>query len=54
MSKVITTHELMERLHKRYADTGYAVLREVGDATGMRQTRWADAICMSLWPSRGL
>lgn len=27
---------------------------EVGDATGTRQTRWADAVAMNLYPSRGL
>lgn len=54
MKHMLTTGEVMDRLRKRYADTGYAVLREVGDATGARHKRWADAICMSLWPSRGL
>lgn len=54
MKQMLTTGEVMDRLRKRYADTGYAVLREVGDATGARQKRWADALCMSLWPSRGL
>ena len=32
----------------------YATLFEVADATGARQSRSADALIMSLWPSRGL
>lgn len=32
----------------------YAIMWEVGDATGARHTRFADAVIMSLWPSRGL
>lgn len=32
----------------------YALFFEVGDATGFSQKRWADALVMSCWPSRGL
>lgn len=32
----------------------YAIMWEVDDATGARHTRFADAVIMSLWPSRGL
>jgi len=32
----------------------YALFFEVGDATGGRARRWADAVAMGLWPSRGL
>lgn len=50
----LATHEVMRRLRARFADTGYAVLAEVADGTGAKQSRWADALTMSLWPSRGL
>lgn len=32
----------------------YTVLFEVADGTGASSRRWADAVAMSLWPSRGL
>ena len=32
----------------------YATFFEVGDATGGRHSRWADAVSMACWPSRGL
>jgi hypothetical protein len=32
----------------------WAVIAEVGDATGGRASRRADALAMNLWPSRGL
>lgn len=32
----------------------WAVLAEVGDATGGRASRRADAVALNLWPSRGL
>lgn len=50
----LTTAEMMIRLKARYADFGYAVLTEVADGTGSSCSRWADALVMSLWPSRGL
>lgn len=51
---VLATAELRARLRAHFAPPAYAVLEEVGDATGARQSRWADALVMSLWPSRGL
>jgi len=41
-------------LAKKYAAPEYALFFEVGDATGGRARRWADAVAMGLWPSRGL
>lgn len=42
-------------LRSRYpAENGYACLFEVGNATGAKCRRHADAIVISLWPSRGL
>lgn len=37
-----------------WPSTAYAVLPEVGNATGGASKRHADAVVMSLWPSRGL
>lgn len=49
-----TTAEIKIALRQRYAAPEWALLFEVGDATGARHTRFADALAMSLWPSRGL
>lgn len=50
----ITEHEMVERLRVRYPADSYAVFPQVPDGTGMAKRRTADAIAMSLWPSRGL
>ncbi len=39
---------------KRFCAPEYATFFEVGDATGGRHSRWADAVSMGIWPSRGL
>lgn len=41
-------------LRRRYPASSWALLFEVGDGTGAGKRRSADAIAMSLWPSRGL
>lgn len=41
-------------LTRRYCPPEWALFFEVGDATGGRQRRRADAVAMSCWPSRGL
>jgi hypothetical protein len=46
--------EVLSVLKKRYAPPEWAFIEEVGDATGTRQSRSADAVAMNLWPSRGL
>jgi hypothetical protein len=47
--------ELISRLRTRYAAPNYALLHHVRNQTGFGdRTRTADAIAMSLWPSRGL
>lgn len=50
----MTTAALRAALRKRYAPPAWTILEEVRDATGHGATRSADAIAMSLWPSRGL
>lgn len=46
--------EVRAALARKFAAPEYALFYEVGDATGGRSRRWADAIAMGLWPSRGL
>lgn len=46
--------DMFALLRKRYTAPAWATLPQVPDATGTKGTRYADAISMSLWPSRGL
>jgi hypothetical protein len=46
--------QLMAQLRDKYPTQEYALLEEVGNATGFGCQRHADAIAMGLWPSRGL
>ncbi len=51
----IPTHEMIERLRVKFAAPEYGFLDQVRNATGASYSlRTADAIAMSLWPSRGL
>lgn len=51
----LTANHLKQALSKRWSPPEYAVLWEVGRATGaVSNQRYADAVIMSLWPSRGL
>lgn len=48
-------NELHTRLRARYPEKEYALFHEVRNETGFAsQPRYADAIVMGLWPSRGL
>lgn len=49
-----TSGDLLAALAKRYPQGQYALLQQVANGTGAKASRWADAIAMSLWPSRGL
>lgn len=49
-----STGNVMTALRERYPPNAYAFLAEVSDGTGSHRSRSADAIVMSLWPSRGL
>lgn len=51
---MIRAQDVRDALARTYAAPEYALFFEVGDATGGRARRWADAIAMGLWPSRGL
>ena len=50
----MSTKELMELLRERYPKAEYAFFTEVPNGTGIHANRHADALAMSLWPSRGL
>lgn len=50
----MTASLIRTALRRRYPASSWALLFEVGDGTGAGKRRAADAIAMSLWPSRGL
>lgn len=52
--ELINTQEMIERLTAKYCSPQYGILTQVRSSTGYNQVRTADAIAMSLWPSRGL
>ena len=54
MVKMETTEQVLQALRNKYSSGAYAFLTQVGNSTGFNCNRWADAIVMSLWPSRGL
>lgn len=49
-----TEATLTVALKNRYAGSAYAFLPQVANGTGGYKSRTADALVMSLWPSRGL
>lgn len=49
-----TAGECVAALARRYRAPEYALFEQVGNGTGFVANRWADAMAMSLWPSRGL
>jgi len=54
MSAHVTTAKLHAALAKRYNAPEWGLIHEVSNSTGYASKRHADAIAMSLWPSRGL
>lgn len=50
----ITSSDIKTAMLAKFAPPEWAIMWEVGDATGLSQKRWADAVMMSIWPSRGL
>lgn len=50
----VTAAEIRAAMLKRWATPEYAIMWEVSNATGASSKRYADAVIMSLWPSRGL
>lgn len=50
----VSTADLKAAMAHKWKAPEYALVWEVGDATGGRHSRSADAIIMGLWPSRGI
>lgn len=48
------TADVKAALRARFCAPEWAIFFEVGDGTGTNQRRWADAVAMNMWPSRGL
>jgi hypothetical protein len=48
------TVDVKAALRARFIAPEWAIFFEVGDGTGSSQRRWADAVAMNMWPSRGL
>jgi hypothetical protein len=46
--------DCIRALQSRFGSPAYALIEQVANGTGGRARRWADAIAISLWPSRGL
>lgn len=54
-AKPVTTSDVMAALRSKYSGTAWAFFEEVSNGTGARGGQaYADAMVMSLWPSRGL
>src|SRR6185503_11234064 len=45
---------VMAALAKRYAPPSWALLSQLGSGTGWARGRYADAVALGLWPSRGI
>lgn len=45
--------DVVAGLRARFASPEWAFLEQVANGTGARAKRWADAVAMNLWPSRG-
>lgn len=54
MGDVVTAGDIMAALAERYPAEEYALLPQVANATGGYANRFADALALSLWPSRGI
>jgi len=50
----IKAGDIRAGMSKRWAAPEWAIMWEVGEGTGAQSGRYADAVMMSLWPSRGL
>lgn len=48
------TADVKAALRGRFIAPEWSLFFEVADATGARHSRWADAVAMNLYPSRGL
>ena len=53
LTATVTTAQIRAALRKRWTTPEWAFLEEVPPANGAGATRFADAIAVNLWPSRG-
>jgi hypothetical protein len=51
---MMKTPDIKAALRARFCAPEWALFFEVADATGAHQRRWADAVAINLFPSRGL
>jgi hypothetical protein len=54
MSDKVTAEEIRESLRKKFTRPEWALFFEVGNGTAGNLKRWADALAMNMYPSRGL
>jgi hypothetical protein len=54
IARGLTAMDCVAALRTRFGPPECAFLEQVGNGTGWRQRRWADAVAVNLWPSRGL
>lgn len=53
--KPLNSRDMLRLLEKRYPKLqGFVFLSEVGDGTGVNVNRYADAVVLQTWPSRGI
>lgn len=45
--------DVITNLRNHFSQPAFCFLEQVADGTGARRFRWADAVAMSVWPSRG-
>lgn len=48
------TPDVKSALRARFCSPEWTIFFEVADGTGMHQRRWADAVAMNMYPSRGM
>lgn len=53
-TKLTTETDVYAALCRRFPPPAWAMFAGVSNGTGGRARRWADAVGMSIWPSRGL
>lgn len=53
-AKAVTSADVIIALARRYAAPAWAFFEQVAPGTGWKATGWADAMALSIWPSRGL
>lgn len=53
-TKLTTETDVYAALCRRFSPPAWAMFAGVSNGTGGRARRWADAVGMSVWPSRGL